>query len=765
MSAASSDILDPILSGILKLLQLDIPGAGLVLKKDGQNVYSSGEFTEPSTSYPMMDYELLVGKAPEAITPDEALAVKSAVSLASTISPHIEGGRIRTGLLLKIFLEVIKNLEARSRLLNHYETITKLNQKILLAADLQSVLQIIMDMAKEATAGSGASLLLVDARTGELYFNVVSTGTKDSELREIRIPPGKGIAGSVVQSAKSELIRDVSTDARIFREVDEALNQVTKDMIVSPIIARNQVIGVIEVVNSRSAHGFLADDLEFLNNISSHTSLLIENMKNMQDLVRTNRELDRKISELNALYEIGRVLNSSLDPDELKKGLLRTLMKVMRIGSGSILTPDQDSRKLEREFALRMNDTGIEEITEKESYIAATDILLWMRQNKEPFYFANTISTEHAGLANRFRSDNKDMTENPDIWVPVMAAGNNDVLFIVSLGDTAFRRRDPVSDTLFFRGMMNQAYSAFQNVGSYRDTVLSRKKEQHIRKVFQKYVPAKVIQEVIDQSESPKPRSQNVSVLFADIQGFTRIAETLNPALLVELLNEFFEEMVGVVNGRNGIVDKFMGDSLMALFGVPNADLNDSRNALRAAFDMIRHAETLNKKRTAENRPVFEISVAVHCGPAIVGNIGSAQRQDYTAVGDTVNLASRLEKLTKIYHSSVLFSEAALRESRTDLICREVDLIQVRGRTGITRIYQLVTDEKTAHIFSGVAAFWDKALQEYRLKNFESALYGFEKINGTLGQDPLSEMYVDRCRSFIENPPPPDWEGIFRLDI
>jgi len=756
---------ESLLLGIIQLLKKDL-NVSLELTSNGRSLIKLGDAApEKTTSYTILDHELIVGKALEDITPDEALSITSARKLAEILVPRIQTGSIKTSVLLEIFLEILRTLSERTKFLNHYEKIIHLNEQILLANDLATVLQIVMDVARDAISGSGASLLLVDSRTGELYFNVVS-GEKGVELREIRIPAGRGIAGSVVQNARAEIIRDVATDPRQFRQVDQALGQVTKDMIVAPIIARGQVTGVIEVVNSRSSAGFLSEDLEFLTNIAANTSLLIENARNLQELLKTNRELDRKISEINALYEIGRVLNSSLDPIELKKGLLRSLLKLLRIGSGSILVPDESRRNLRMEFALSISPDGIDEITESLELNSATDILLWLRNNREPFYFDNP-QLENEGLANRFKRDNPPMFSShpPDVWVPVLAGGGEEISFIISLGETNMRRRDPVSDIAFFRSVMNQAYSAFQNVESYRSAVIAREKEQQIRGVFQKYVPLRIVQEALSQSENPRPRSQPVSVMFADIRDFTTLAETTEAGLLFELLNEFFEEMVGIVNARNGVVDKFMGDCVMAVFGMPDTTPTDAANALSTAREMVMMAKILNEKRVSENRPAFHLSIGLNTGPAIVGIVGSKDRQDYTAIGDSVNIASRLEKLAKFYNSEVLFTEETLTQAGGSFPCREIDLIQVRGRTGLTRIFQLIHDESIWAKFEPLNSFWQTALEEYRSGSFESAMSGFERFRNAVGGDPVADIFIERCKTYIQSPPAPGFQGIFRLDV
>ncbi|MCE9598303.1 MAG: GAF domain-containing protein [Spirochaetia bacterium] len=709
--------------------------------------------------------ELRTGLFENELSANEKGAIRTAARLLEIFGqarrPQTDPRAVSSKLLVKNLFEIAVQLESRSRSLTHYDKILQLNENILLAEDLAGVLQVLMDTAREALNGTGSSLLLVDPRTDELYFNVVS-GEREGDLKEIRIPPGKGVAGSVVKNAKPELIRDMSTDPRAFQEVDVKLDQKTRDLIAAPLIARERVIGVVEVVNSQSTGGFTNEDLEFLNNIASHTSLLIDNAKNRDDLIKSNHALDRKISELNAFNEVSRVLNSSLDATEMHRGLLRTLLKLIRIGYGAILVPDPTGRRVVSEIRMHYKDGVLDESTSPVVFENVADITIWMKQNREPFYLSHSQGGETEGLVKRLIQDNPEgftPEETSDLWVPVFQNDNENLAFIVALGDAAFRRKHPSDDLMFFKGIMGLAYAAVRNVESYANAIRLQEREERIRRGFQRYVPERVVEDVLTQEESPKPRNQRISLLFCDIRNFTHHAENREPGDLLELLNEFFEEMVEAVTRNGGIVDKFMGDSVMALFGVPDPGENDARGALATARDMLDRLEILNRRREETGRPTFQIGVGVNTGNAIIGNMGARRRMDFTAVGDTVNLASRLEQLTKMYRVRVLFSEDTLKEAG-DALCREVDLIQVRGRVAVTRIYQLAATREEEAFIQNSNEVWPEMLKAYRMRNFWDCLQILISLKG----DPLADLFRERCEGFVKNPPPEDWQGHFHLD-
>lgn len=765
---------------ILNLLEEDLPEFTFQLRKDGQVVFSTGSLVENAGhSQPFLDHELFISKAPDQITPRERIAIKSSERLAKLLVPRIQAprqdgerkqrpgeiGSVPLKTLLGAFLEILKLLESRSILLDNYERILQLNQQVLLARDLQGVLQVVMDMARDFCGGGGSSLLLVDAATGEMYFNVIS-GEKQNQLSEIRIPAGKGIAGGVVLNAKPEIIHDVKKDPRAFHGVDEELKQTTRDMIVAPIIARGQVIGVIEVVNSIHEFGFLNEDLEFLVNISAHTSLLIENARSKEDLIKTNRELDRKVTQIRALNEIGLVLAASLEPEVLHKNLVRTVQRLLKLRHGSILIPDYVDKTLRVSHRLEFDDDGFREIQDRSVLREAGDILLWLKENAEALSFRRSL--QETGIVRRFYDANAEAFAGfePELWIPVYESGEQRVLFVLSLSDSLLGEAQWSQDRSFIQGLMTETRSAFRNVQSYQNEVQAREKENHVRRVFQKYVPARVVQEVLSSEESPDPREQIVSVLFADIWGFTRLAERIQPALLLELLNEFFEEMVAVVNTNGGIVDKFMGDSLMALFGVPDPDPAGAGAALKSAYEMQQALARLNADRRASSRPEFRMAIGLHHGPAVTGNIGSSQRTDYTAVGDTVNLAARLERLNRHYDSDVLLTgPAAEAAEHHGLALREIDLLRVRGRMTPTRLFQMAIDEEHARLWQETAEDWNTAVARYRAGSFGEAQDRFRVLGERLAGDPLIEIYRDRCDHYFHEPPENDWDGVFKVDV
>lgn len=406
-------------------------------------------------------------------------------------------GRMQAGFLTDTLLELLHLMDERAHKIANYVKIIELNDKILAANDLYDVLQLVMDLATDAIGGDDAALLLVDPRTGEMTFKVVAesydetsatpTGPADDEtsnshkLEQIRIPAGQGIAGSVVLSARAEIIRDVSADPRSFQKVDRILGQTTRDMVVAPIVARGQVIGVIEVINSRARNGFLSEDLEMLQHIASHASLFIENMRGKEQLARVSQELDRKSHETTVLAELSALLRSggggsAPNADERAARFLRILGGGLRLHSAALLAvlPDQKSmREIARYSAL--DGSGPQTTapgTTEPGWSEVSDLLLWILQNREPFRFSEPRRDPDArgsapGIENRFRKANAAAMADPDrapgIWLPVFSDDLRQIDLVISL--TGLEHAPPPGATAgelaFFRTIMNLGRAIF----------------------------------------------------------------------------------------------------------------------------------------------------------------------------------------------------------------------------------------------------------------------------------------------------------------
>jgi len=256
------------------------------------------------------------------------------------------------------------------------------------------------------------------------------------------------------------------------------------------------------------------------------------------------------------------------------------------------------------------------------------------------------------------------------------------------------------------------------------------------------------------------------TVLFADIRNFTTFSEQLGPQGTVAFLNEYFELMVECIQREGGMLDKFIGDAIMAGFGVPVPRADDVDRGVRAAIAMMRELKAWNERRAAEAKPLVDIGIGLNTDQVVSGNIGSKKRMDFTMIGDGVNLASRLESACKQYGAHILVSEFTYEKLRGTYRARKLDRIVVKGKTQPVAIYELMEhhDEASYPSLSEALGIFRDAMRQYRQREFGAAGALFGKVLAINPRDRAAALYLERCAQLGAKPPPPDWDGVWRLE-
>jgi len=305
---------------------------------------------------------------------------------------------------------------------------------------------------------------------------------------------------------------------------------------------------------------------------------------------------------------------------------------------------------------------------------------------------------------------------------------------------------------------LGRAYGQIKNFAL--QSVLAQKTEQKIRNIFQKYVPADVIDEVLGNPEAMLVgKNRDLAVLFSDIRGFTTISESMAPDELVLTLNRYFSLMVDVIMARGGTVDKYIGDAVMAIFGAPVHSENDALQSVIAGLEMAGALDAFNADQVARGKKEFRIGIGINFGEVTVGNMGSVKKMNYTVIGDGVNLASRLEGLTKKYKQTLLFSESVYQQVGRHVWCRLLDKVVVKGKTQGECIY---TAQKSLTEAERVGwATWHSGLASYYARDFLAARSLFREVSDRwLPGDYLSTEFIERCDQWLKTPPPSDWTGL-----
>jgi adenylate cyclase len=256
-----------------------------------------------------------------------------------------------------------------------------------------------------------------------------------------------------------------------------------------------------------------------------------------------------------------------------------------------------------------------------------------------------------------------------------------------------------------------------------------------------------------------------MTVLFSDIRGFTPIAEQMDPAELTHFLNEYLTAMTGVVFEHQGVLDKYMGDGIMAFWGAPKDQPNHAELACQTGFQMVKRLGDLQQAWLAGGLPPLNIGVGINTGPMTVGNVGSSVRFDYTVMGDAVNLASRLEGVNKEYGTSVIVSESTLEHVQGTFASRYLDLITVQGKKEPTAIYELLAplDSPNDAPPAPFLEAWARAISLYQAQEFAKAKLAFQEVLEFRPDDPPSLVYLARCDAMAESPPGPEWDGVYAM--
>ncbi len=285
---------------------------------------------------------------------------------------------------------------------------------------------------------------------------------------------------------------------------------------------------------------------------------------------------------------------------------------------------------------------------------------------------------------------------------------------------------------------------------------------------FQKYVPADLVREVLASGQEAElgGRRDTLTIFFSDIKGFTSISEVLSPESLVEQMAEYLEAMSNEIRENPpGTVDKFIGDSIMAFWGAPTPNPDHAPSACRAALLCQERLGQLREKWKQEGKPLFFQRIGIYTGEVIVGNIGSESRMNYTVIGDTVNIASRLEGLNKYYGTPIVIGHSTCELVKEDFIVRPLDLVSVVGSTKGIKIYELFGEKKnTDEQKIRVAELCATALELYLGRRWNEAMDNYKKVLELSPEDQPAIIMLERCRLYLENPPSDDWTGIHRIE-
>ena len=288
------------------------------------------------------------------------------------------------------------------------------------------------------------------------------------------------------------------------------------------------------------------------------------------------------------------------------------------------------------------------------------------------------------------------------------------------------------------------------------------RKKQFIHNAFSRYVSPVVVNQLLRRPDrlSLSGEEKNLTILFSDIRDFTTISENMSPKQLGVFMNSYLTAMSDIIMEHGGMVDKYIGDAIVAIWGAPLPDDHHVRNAVRASVAMTKTLSMLKDDWRKQGFPIIDIGIGINTGITSVGNFGSERRFEYTVLGDNVNLASRLEGLNKAYGTNVIISQFTKEALNNEFFCRPLDRVRVKGKTVPIEIYEPLAEGTPDAALKQEVKLFEQGISAYRDQCFEQAYPIMEELHN-MKPHRLYRLYLERIETFLENPPPEDWDGTY----
>ncbi|MBU1433298.1 GAF domain-containing protein [Myxococcota bacterium] len=564
---------------------------------------------------------------------------------------------------------------------------------------LEPLLQKIMGVVTEILDADRSTLFMYDKETDELWSHVA----QGMSVSEIRFPAHLGIAGSVFMMGETINIPDAYKDSRFNPAVDKKTGYKTDTILCMPIQNKqNEIIGVVQVLNKRGGP-FRKVDERRLAAFSSQAAIAIENARLFEDVLQIKN------------------YNESI-LQSMSNGVI-TLN-----ANNEIVTANHAALHLFHKENKRDEIIGI----------AA----------RRFFSGQNTWIAE--SIENVRSTGETDNSLDVDLWLNQQASEGR-----------GHQRREKASVNLSIQALKDSKHQHLGCLLILEDIT----QEKRLRGTMARYLTKELADQLLDEDSEAMlgGKIQRATVLFTDIRSFTTISEQMGAQKTVTMLNEYFSIMVDSVLENGGILDKYIGDAIMAVFGAPIVGEQDADNALITAISMLRSLEVFNRERQEKGeQPVF-MGVGINTDEILSGNIGSLKRMDYTVIGDGVNLASRLEGANKLYGSQILLSELTRRALKHSYLLRKVDLTRVKGKKEPVAIFEALDhlkDELGARTMD-IIDLTNRGFIAYQSRDFLQATRFFREIIELRPNDGVARLYLERCAHFMESAPPRDWDGVW----
>jgi adenylate cyclase len=572
--------------------------------------------------------------------------------------------------------------------------------------DLDALLQIIMEKTSEVMDADRSTLFLVDEGKQQIWSKVAQGWA----VKEIRLPLGMGIAGHVAMSGETVNIPDAYADPRFNPDVDKTTGYHTSTILCMPMRDREgKILGVLQVLNKR-AGPFTKSDEEMLAAFAAGAAVTVQN-------ALLNEEIRKRMQTSEILLNVMRAVSSELEIDQLLLKIVGKTSEVMNADRCTLFLLDRQSGGLWSKVAQGDNmkeirvPRGMLDALGSQTAIALENSRLFEEVRFMKNYNESILRTMATGV----------VTLDPDGKVAFSNGAGLKIFSGVDSYEPGQRFEEffhqPVNPDLVagIGGGLEtgEAFTSYElqyhrgedtlNINVHVLPLIDSKEkslgvviiadditqEQRLMSTLCRYVTRQIAEQILKNRDKLKLGGNRsmVAVLFSDIRNFTTFSERKTAEEVVAMLNEYFTRMIDPIFSYEGTLDKFIGDAIMAVFGAPVSREDDAERAVRAAIEMRRALKKYNVDRVARGLPAIDNGIGITKGEAVSGNIGSEQRMDYTVIGDTVNIASRLEGLTKNYECKILVNEDVYLEVKDKIPCVDLGLAHVKGKEGGVHIY------------------------------------------------------------------------------
>ena len=564
--------------------------------------------------------------------------------------------------------------------------------------DLSSLLKRVMEEATKMLNADRATLFLNDEKTNELFSRVAM----GEGVGEIRLPNSAGIAGTVFTSGQTMNIPYAYADLRFNPSFDKQTGYFTRSILCVPITNKNgKVIGCTQVLNKKGGK-FTDEDESRLKAFTQQVAIALENAKLFDDVSKSKKYNESMLTSMsNGVITI--------DDEEKIATCNKSGLKILKVSDRKIIGMKSEDFFKDKNIWIQDKINVVKKNHESELIMDCEIEVFNPESEKKEFVSTNLTILPLINEDNEGRTD----SENQFLGILLII---EDISSEKRMKSTMSRYMDP--------GIADQLLEDGADIMGGLDTT--------------------------------------ATLLFSDLRSFTNITESLGAQGTVRLLNEYFEIMVECITEQGGMLDKFIGDAIMAAFGLPISHEDDEDRGVKAGINMIKRLWEWNEQREKEGKPPLDMGLGLNTDKIVAGNIGSQKRMDYTMIGDGVNLAARLESACKQYNARILISDFTFKKLKGTYRIRYIDDVVVKGKTEPVGVHEVLDyhQDTTFPNLMDVVNHFNEGRKKYKLGEFTSSIESFNECLKANSNDELSRTYIERCKQLIREKPE-KWEGIW----